>query len=184
MIRAILVLCIISLPWQVHAQEVGNYKVNPGDVLEVFIWNEEALSSQALVRPDGFLSLPLAGEIKAGGQTPAQIRAAIEQSLSNYLNDTPVVTVSVAQLNGNIVYVLGKVNRPGAYPVVTWVDVTQALAWAGGLNTFADEGDIQILRRMPDGSQQAFQFDYSDVKNGEKLGRNIILQSGDVVIVP
>ena len=184
MIRAILVLCIVSLSWQSHAQEVGNYKVNPGDVLEVFIWNEETLSRQALVRPDGFLSLPLAGEIKAGGQTPAQIRAAIENSLGNYLNDTPVVTVSVVQLTGNIVYVLGKVNRPGAFPVVTQVDVTQALAWAGGLNTFADEGDIQILRRLPDGSQQALGFDYKDVKNGEKLRRNIILQSGDVVIVP
>jgi polysaccharide export outer membrane protein len=184
MIRAILVLCIASLSWQVHAQEVGGYKVNPGDVLEVFIWNEEELSRQALVRPDGFLSLPLVGEIKAGGQTPAQIRADIEQSLGKYLNDTPVVTVSVAQLNGNIVYVLGKVNRPGAFPVVTRVDVTQALAWAGGLNAFADEDDIQILRRMPDGSQQALGFNYSDVKSGEKLHRNVILQSGDVVIVP
>ena len=184
MIRAILCLCFFSISCLSQAQEVGDYKVNAGDVLEVFIWNEEALSRQVLVRPDGFLSLPLAGEVKAGGQTPAQIRTDIEQSLGNFLNDTPVVTVSVTQLNGNIVYVLGKVNRPGAFPVVTRVDVTQALAWAGGLNAFADQDDIQILRRKPDGTQQAFLFDYSDVKNGEKLRSNIILQSGDVVIVP
>ncbi|MCB1703083.1 MAG: SLBB domain-containing protein, partial [Halioglobus sp.] len=80
--------------------------------------------------------------------------------------------------------VLGKVNRPGAYPVTARVDVTQALAWAGGLNSFADEDDIQILRRDEAGTQRAISFDYSGVKSGEDLGTNIVLQSGDVVIVP
>ncbi|MCB1703177.1 MAG: SLBB domain-containing protein, partial [Halioglobus sp.] len=80
--------------------------------------------------------------------------------------------------------VLGKVNRPGAYPVTARVDVTQALALAGGLNSFADEDDIQILRRDEAGAQRAISFDYSGVKSGEDLDTNIVLQSGDVVIVP
>jgi polysaccharide export outer membrane protein len=167
-----------------QAREAGDYKINAGDVLDIFVWNEETLSREVIVRPDGFISLPLAGEFRAGGQTPAQVSAAVTTALKEFLNDDPVVTVSLRAMNGNIIYVLGKVNRPGAFPVVTQVDVAQALAWAGGLNTFADENDIQVLRRLADGSQQAMEFNYGQVKSGKKLESNIVLKSGDVVVVP
>lgn len=166
------------------SQVSGDYKVNPGDVLEVFVWNEEAITRQVIVRPDGFLSLPLAGEVKAGGRTVVEVQDGIKAGLAKYLKDEPVVTVSVYQMNGNIVYVLGKVNRPGAFPVAGRVDVTQALAWAGGLNTFADSNDIKVLRRAPDGSQIALDFNYSAVTKGKKLESNVILRAGDVVVVP
>ena len=166
------------------AENEGSYLINPGDVLEVYVWNEETISRQVRVRPDGFITLPLAGEVRAGGVTPAMVTQALREKLGNFLNDDPVVTVSLVNMDGNIVYVLGKVNRPGAFPVLTTVDVTQALAWAGGLNSFADEDDIQVLRRNEDGSQSAIAFDYSDIKNGKKLKRNILLKSGDVVVVP
>ena len=167
-----------------QAVDVGDYKINAGDVLEVFVWNEETLSREVIVRPDGFISLPLAGEFRAGGKTPTQLSNAVKASLKNYLNDAPVVTISLRDMSGNVIYVLGKVNRPGAFPVATRVDVAQALAWAGGLNTFADEDDILVLRRNANGSQQAIEFDYGRLKSGKSLDSNIMLQSGDVVVVP
>ena len=103
MIKQLLLLSFLLLAISVQAErEVGDYKVNPGDVLEVFVWNEEALTKQAVVRPDGFFSLPLAGEIRAGGKTADAIRVDVEQALGKYLKDAPVVTVSIFQLNGNI----------------------------------------------------------------------------------
>jgi polysaccharide biosynthesis/export protein len=177
-------LLLITQAIPVIASEVGNYEINPGDVLEIFVWNEEALSREVIVRPDGFISLPLAGEIAAGGHTASEISVAVSLALGNYLNDDPVVSVALRAMEGNLVYVLGKVNRPGVFPVAAQIDVTQALAWAGGLNTFADEKDIQVLRRLPDGTQQALPFNYAGVKSGKRLESNILLQSGDVVIVP
>ena len=185
MIKQILCFVLLSaIAASSYSAETGDYQINAGDILEIFVWNEETLTREVRVRPDGFISLPLAGEFRAGGQTPAQLTATITSALNEYLNDSAVVTVSLRAMDGNIIYVLGKVNRPGAFPVATKVDVTQALAWAGGLSTFADEGDIQVLRRDADGLQRAMSFDYSEVKSGEKLRHNIVLQSGDVVIVP
>lgn len=180
---AILVFfAVFALPSQ--ADEVGSYQINAGDVLEIFVWSEETLSRQVIVRPDGFVTLPLAGEFRAGGKTPAELTEAISGVLKGYLNDDPVVTVTLVSVEGNIIYILGKVNRPGAFPVSSTVDVAQALAQAGGLNTFADENDIQILRRNADGTQESLRFNYSGVKSGKKLETNILLKSGDVVIVP
>ena len=153
-------------------------------MLKVFVWNEETLSGEALVRPDGILSIPMAGHVQAGGKTPEQVEQAVIKKLGKYLKDKPVVTISLLRMDGNVVYVLGKVNRPGAFPVVARVDVAQALALAGGLSSFANENKINVLRRSPDGRQTSFSFNYTDVKKGQKLSSNIILKSGDLVIVP
>lgn len=182
--RFVFLLLLSVLAWGSHAGDFGEYRINAGDTLEIFVWNEEALTREVRVRPDGFISLPLAGELLAGGQTPAQLTSAITTALSKYLNDAPVVTVSLMAMDGNLIYVLGKVQRPGAFPVATSIDVTQALAWAGGLNAFADEKDILVLRRNSNGAQQALPFNYAGVKSGKKLESNILLQSGDVVLVP
>ncbi len=183
-IRRLGVLVMMLWTAALQAAPTGTYQINPGDLLAIYVWNEENLTQQVRVRPDGFISLPLAGEIQAGGKTPAEVTDALSTALSKYLNDKPVVTVTLVEMAGNIIYVLGKVNRPGAYPVTTPVDVTQALAWAGGLNAFADEGDIQVLRRDDEGKQHSIDFDYGAVKNGGHLDTNIVLQSGDVVVVP
>lgn len=182
--RVFWVLLTAALSCTAQAQDTGGYQINAGDTLEIMVWNEEALTRQVIVRPDGFISLPLAGEFRAAGQTPAQLTDAITVALGQYLNDRAVVTVSTMTVAGNVVYVLGKVNRPGAFPVAAPVDVTQALAWAGGLNAFADENDIQVLRRDASGKQHSLPFNYSGVKSGDNLETNIILQSGDVVVVP
>ena len=109
---------------------------------------------------------------------------ALIEALGAYLKDAPSVTISPLQLLGNKIYVLGKVNRPGEYPINRPTDVMQALALAGGLNTFASEGRINVLRRNKAGVQTAMPFDYGDVKDGDELETNIVLKAGDVVVVP
>lgn len=178
---AFLVLALFS---GMVSAEQSSYQVNPGDALQIFVWNEEGLTREVLVRPDGFISVPLVGQVKAGGLTPEAIETRLVEGYSKYLKDAPTVTVSLLQIGGYKVYVVGKVNRPGEYPINRPTDVMQALAMAGGLNTFAKENDINILRRKADGSQEAIKFAYGKVKDGDQLQTNIILKSGDVVVVP
>lgn len=160
------------------------YFVNPGDMLRIDVWNEESLNREVLVRPDGFISLPMAGEIDTTGSSPSQVAEKVSQSLAKYMKDAPRVVVSLIDVPGNKIYVIGKVTRPGEYKITSDTDVMQALALAGGLNTFAAENDIRILRRKPDGTQVAIPFKYAKVKVGEQLESNIILRSRDVVVVP
>lgn len=160
------------------------YSVNPGDVLRIDVWNEELLSRDALVRPDGFISLPMAGEIDTTNSSPAKVSEDISQALGKYMKDVPQVVVSLITGAGNKIFVIGKVIRPGEYVMGSETDVVQALALAGGLNTFADTNDIIILRRAPDGVQTAIPFEYTVVEGGKELHSNIILQSRDIVVVP
>jgi polysaccharide export outer membrane protein len=176
-------ICVVAL-WSAGsvAQESG-YGLNPGDVLQVSVWKEAELTRDVLVRPDGKISFPLVGDIAAAGSTPEAVQGALAERLQKYIPD-PVVTVSLGAANGNKVYVLGKVARPGEYVMVRPLDVMQALAMAGGLNTFASENKVVILRRDGTGKQQAIPFRYAAVQNGEELQSNIILSSGDIVVVP
>lgn len=159
------------------------YRVNPGDVLQISVWKEQDLQRELLVNPDGHFAFPLAGDMVAEGKTVEQIRKELADKLSRFIPDV-VVTVAALQLNGNKVYVLGQVNRPGEFIMNRATDVMQAIGIAGGLNTFADQDEIRILRRGEQGSQIAIPFKYSDVQKGEKLDQNIVLRAGDTVIVP
>ena len=160
------------------------YTVNPGDLLRIDVWNEESLSREVLVRPDGMISLPMAGEIDTSNNTPSVVADKISSALSKYMKDKPRVVVSLANVSGNKIYVIGKVAKPGEYVVTSDTDVMQALALAGGLNAFAAENEIRILRRRADGTQVAIPFRYAKVKAGESLDTNVVLQSRDLVVVP
>ncbi len=165
------------------AQDAQDYRLNPGDVLQVSVWNEDELNREVLVRPDGGISFPLVGDIVAAGRTVTQVQEAMSARLDTYIPDA-VVTVAVLAVNGNKIYVLGKVARPGEYVMNSGLDVMQALAIAGGVTSFAAENKIRILRRGPTGAQQALPFRYAEVKEGNRLESNILLNSGDVVVVP
>ncbi len=160
------------------------YFVNPGDILRIDVWNEESLSREVLVRPDGIISLPMSGEIDTTNSSPSQVGDKIAQALSKYMKDTPRVVVSLIDVPGNKIFVIGKVMRPGEYKITSDTDVMQALALAGGLNPFAAENDIRILRREANGKQFAISFEYAKVKVGKELQSNIILHSRDIVVVP
>jgi polysaccharide export outer membrane protein len=160
----------------------GDYTVNPGDVLEISVWREEDLQKQVLVRPDGYFSFPLTGDIRAAGQTIEQIRGTITARVGRYVPD-PVVSVAILEPRGARVYVIGQVNRPGEFPINRYVDVIQALTMAGGTTPFAQLDNIKILRREGE-AQMAIPFAYSDVAAGKRLQQNIILKPGDTVLVP
>lgn len=158
------------------------YTVNPGDVLSITVWKEEDLMRQVIVRPDGAFSFPLTGDVQAEGKSIEQIRQAVAGHLEKFIPE-PVVTVAVEDLSGNKVYVIGQVNRPGAFLAVGQVDVMQALSMGGGTTTFAQLDDIKILRRV-NGQLIAIPFDYKDIEKGKRLNQNIVLEPGDVVVVP
>jgi polysaccharide biosynthesis/export protein len=157
------------------------YRLNPGDLIFVSVWKEQDMQGEVLVLPDGTISFPLAGQLMAGGHTTEEVEKVITERLQKYIPDA-VVTVSVLNLTGNKIYVIGAVNRPGEFQVGRPIDVMQALSLAGGLTPFAGEGSIKVLRRE-NGEDIVIPFDYSDVKNGEQLEMNIELKSGDVVVV-
>jgi len=184
MLRAAWALAaVLILPWAAHSADTEtSYQVQPGDVLQVSVWKEEDLQREVVVRPDGGISFPLVGDVAAAGRNVEAIRGAISERLDKYIPD-PVVTVAVSQIVGNKIYVEGKVNRPGEFVVTRHVDVLQALSMAGGMNVFAAQNDIKVLRRV-DGRQVVFPFRYADVVNGENLSQNIVLQTGDIVLVP
>lgn len=159
-----------------------SYGIQPGDVLDVSVWREPDLQREVLVRADGGISFPLVGDISATGMSVAELSKAISSKLEKFIPD-PVVTVSLRQMAGNKIYVLGRVNRPGEFAVIRPVSVLQALAMAGGLTPYADEKKIRILRgEIPD--QQSMDFNYRSVERGEQLEQNIVLQPGDVIVVP
>jgi polysaccharide export outer membrane protein len=158
------------------------YALQPGDILEISVWKEPDMQREVLVRPDGGISFPLVGNINAKNRSVQDLNKSITKRLEKFIPD-PVVTVSLKQMLGNRVYVVGKVLKPGEFALNRNVDVMQALSMAGGLNPFADGDEIKILRRVG-GAQKSIPFSYSSVLGGKDLKQNIILKPGDVVVVP
>lgn len=158
------------------------YTINPGDLLEISVWKEPDLQREVLVRPDGAFSFPLSGDITAVGRTVEAVRQELTTRLETFIPDL-VVTVTVAAINGNKIYVIGQVNTPGQFVVNPRVDVLQALSIAGGMTPFAALNDIKILRRR-DGVQTMLRFRYNDIVKGQNLEQNVLLEVGDVVLVP
>jgi polysaccharide export outer membrane protein len=181
MIRLVLYAALLLISASAFAAEERPYTLNPGDVLDISVWKEEGLQREVLVLPDGTISFPLAGHIKATGRSPRDIEKELVERMRKYIPDM-VVTVSVKNAAGYKVFVIGQVKTPGEYQATSFIDVMQALSRAGGLTPFAAENDIVIIRREG-GRQTALPFDYSAVKRGQKLDQNIILKSGDVVVV-
>lgn len=164
------------------AGAADSYLLQPGDVLVIAVWKEPELSLELLVRPDGGISMPLAGEIDAAGRSAEQVRATIDERLRKFVPD-PSVTVAVKVASGNQVFIVGKVNRPGQYPMARPLDVMQVLSLAGGATPFASLNDIRVLRR--DGERQvSIPFHYDQVQAGRHLEQNILLRGGDTVVVP
>jgi polysaccharide export outer membrane protein len=158
------------------------YRLGVEDVMLVSVWKDEQLTREVVVRPDGVFSFPLVGDVQAEDRTVEEIRADLVKRLTKYIPN-PNVSVAVTKVLSYKVYVVGRVNKPGEYLIGHYTDVLQALSLAGGLTPFAAENDIKIIRRIK-GQQQTFPFRYSDVRKGHDLEQNILLQRGDVVMVP
>ena len=158
------------------------YPVVFGDVLDISVWGDESMNRRVVVRSDGGISYPLAGDVQVAGLTVAEIGAKLAGLLREYLPDSEV-TVSFVESRGNMVFVVGRVQRPGGYPLVGPMTPIQALALAGGLTPFASARSIKIIRVLPGGGQKSYAFDYTRVESGN-TDQLITLQPGDTLLVP
>jgi polysaccharide export outer membrane protein len=157
------------------------YIVGPGDVLDIAVWKEEALTKLLTVLPDGKISFPLIGEVVAGGKTVEELKKEMETRLVKFVPD-PVLSVGINQVNSMLVYVIGRVNNPGRFVLNANINILQVLSMAGGLNSFAKRSEIRMFREK-DGNTEIREFDYDAVSAGKNLEQNIYLMRGDVIVV-
>lgn len=161
----------------------SDYVIGPEDVLGVLVWREQEMSGDVTVRSDGMITLPLVGDLPAAGLSPEELAGQIETVSADYLTD-PNVTVSVRQINSRKAFITGEVASPGAYSLSGPLTVTQLIAMAGGLMEWADQQKISIIRVEEDGRTEALTFNYKWIKEGRRLEQNILLKTGDTVVVP
>jgi len=159
------------------------YVIGIGDALDINVWKEGELSKNVMVRPDGMISLPLVGELKAQGLTPVQLQDQLTTALSKVLSD-PQVTVIVVSVNSLSFNIMGNVLKPGYYPLTHPITVLDAIALSGGFKDFAKEKKIYILRTGPNGKQEKLYFNYKQVIRGQRMAQNIMLQPRDTLVVP
>lgn len=158
------------------------YKIQPDDVLEVFVWREQDLTRTVTVRADGRISLPLVQDLPAADLTPEELQTRIIEQLKKFVS-APVVSVIVQPSENFVVYVTGNVERPGLYRFRKPVTVLQALAMGGRFGEFADQENIRIVRGAGE-TAAYFLFNYKDALKGKSLGQNILLQNNDVLLIP
>jgi len=162
--------------------DAAEYKIGPQDVLKIDVWKEDQLTRAVPVRPDGKITMPLLNDVQAAGMTPVELAAVIRDGLKKYINE-PQVTVTVTEINSRRIYVSGEVLRPGAYSLLPNMTVLQALSTSVGFTQFARVKNIYVLR-TENGKQVKHLFNYKDAINGKKPEENIVLQPGDVIVVP
>lgn len=180
----LLVLCTLAV-WSVSAmaaEKTGPYLLSPGDVILVSVWREENLQLEVRVLPDGSITFPLAGRVEVAGLDSTTAAQNIAAMLEEYLPD-PSVSVVITGIEGNLVYVLGKVTKPGPVVMTGPTSVLQALSIAGGLDRFADNDAIKIVRRKGQ-IQEIVPVRYDHLISGRDMDTNILLQAGDTLVVP
>jgi len=167
------------------------YRLQPGDTIQVSVWQEPKLDRQLVVSPDGSVAMPLVGHVSAGGRSAQQVEKAIKAKLqTQYQSDLDVTVSLVAQPPEEeadkidpTIFVMGEVNKPGEFVIKKRITLLQALAMGGGLSAFAAQRRIQVHRKV-DGEDTIFQFDYRAFEHGRDVAGNIALRPGDVIVVP
>jgi polysaccharide export outer membrane protein len=161
----------------------NTYIIGIDDVLAISVWKEPDVSKTVPVRSDGKISLPLAGEVQASGETPRQLEQDLANKLRSFISE-PEVTVIVEQIKSQKFNILGQVTKPGSYPLGGASTILDAIALAGGFRDFAKQKSVYVLRRNPDGTESRLPFNYKAVIKGKNLTQNIKLQPGDTIVVP
>ena|ERR1017187_2060488 len=160
-----------------------SYIIGAEDVLTVFVWKEPDMTKTVPVRPDGMISLPLVGEIRASGYTPVQLQEVLAESMKKLISD-PQVTVVVEKIGSLNFNIVGEVGHPGYFPLTRRMTVLDAIAMAGGFKDFAKTKKIYVLRSAANGTQERLPFNYKDVIAGKNPQQNIELQPRDTIVVP
>jgi polysaccharide biosynthesis/export protein len=158
------------------------YLIGPEDVLTIVVWREKEMSTDAVVRPDGLISIPLLNDLQAAGLTPDQLKGTIEKAASKFMAE-PNATVIVKAINSRKVHIVGNVIKGGTFPLAGDMTVLQLIAQAGGLQEWADAKHITVMRKES-GKDTALKFNYKDVVKAKNLQQNVLLKPGDTVIVP
>ncbi|MBK9168715.1 MAG: polysaccharide biosynthesis/export family protein [Bryobacterales bacterium] len=156
-----------------------SYLIGPEDVLLIRVWREPELSGTVTVRPDGKVTMQLLREVHAEDKTPEVLAEEIRKGLEEKYLKNPQVTVTVVEIRSKKYYLQGEVGRPGAYPLLNPTTVLEALVNAGGFREFANQKGIIVMRKG-----ERFKFNYKDVIRGKKMEQNILLEPGDIIIVP
>jgi len=158
------------------------YRIGREDVLDIAVWRDPDLSRTVPVRPDGFISMPMAGDVIAAGKTPEELAEELKQKHWPYVQE-PRITVIIREVNSSRVYVAGEVTHPGAYPLRGRVSLVQAIALAGGFTDFADSDGIVVIRTDAEGGRIPVR--YRDlISSNSKEKRELILRPGDTIVVP
>jgi polysaccharide biosynthesis/export protein len=158
------------------------YRIGPGDILQLFVWKEPDLSRDITVRLDGKITVPLLGDVQAGGQTPADLSRDLSERLARFLT-APQVTVGISQALSARYHILGQVLRAGDFPLTRPTTILQGLAVAGGFKDFAKTDSIIIIRQQGD-QQLSIPINYKRLENGHDLDQNVLLRPGDTILVP
>ncbi len=158
------------------------YVIGVADVVRIGVWRDDSLSTDAIVRPDGTITMPLLGELRAAGRTAAQLQQDVSQRLTAYIKDA-AVTVSIAEINSYRFTVAGNVQNPGLFTARYYLTVSEALALAGGPNRYADTDEVVIVRNVG-GTVQRIPINYDDILSGKHPEQDIVILAGDSVRVP
>lgn len=174
---------LATLPASAQTATPG-YPLHPGDKLIVGVYDDPKLLPQEItITPDGSITYPMVGELTVGGKTTAQVRIELEAKLKKFISE-PIAIVLVTDVKGNVAYVVGQVNKPGQLVMNPSINVLQALSMAGGGNPYAKLDSIIVIRTGAGGVQRVLPFKYGQVTAGKDLQQNVVLESGDVVVVP
>ena len=170
----------------VFVPQTLQYLIGPEDILEISVWKNPDLSKVVTVRPDGMLSLPLIGDVKAAGITPNRLRDVIVEKLKEY-QESVVVSVILLEINSYKIFILGAVVRPGSYVMKRRTTLLQAIALAGGFNQYASKKKIVVIRERAygHGSEEKIRVSFDDAVDVQKGSeQNLILRPGDTIFVP
>jgi polysaccharide biosynthesis/export protein len=162
------------------------FRIGREDVLDIAVWRDPDLSRVLPVRPDGFITMPMAGEVMAAGKTPAELEAELKSKLSAFVQE-PRVNVIVREVNSSRVFVTGEVTHPGVYPLRGRISLLQVIAQAGGFTDFADSDEIVVIRSGDKDKNEHIPVRYSDLlkaADGSEEKYDVILRPGDTIVVP
>jgi polysaccharide export outer membrane protein len=159
-----------------------DYLIGPGDLLSIDIWKEPELSKQVTVRLDGNISMPLVGDLQAAGFTCPELRDQLTEKYKGYV-EVAEVSVTLVQSLSKKIYILGRINSPGEYPLQKNMTILQAISLGGGLDQWADTSNIKLIRKIK-GVEKTFKVDYDAIVSGEDLSQNVQLQPDDTIFVP
>lgn len=162
--------------------DVPTYVIGESDLLAINVWHEAELTRVVPVRTDGKITMPLIGELQASGRTAEELRATIAAELKKYL-EAPEVTVIVQEPRSQFFTIVGKVVKPGSYPLGQRLTVIDGIALGGGFKDFAKISKVYVVRTHRDGSSERLAFDYKRALGGD-LKQNFVLEARDMIMVP